>query len=168
MRILLPLLAAVAITAAEAPPPAPDATSVAEPGPAASPITSSQAWARATAPRAVAGAVYLAIANGGAQEDRVVSATSPACERVELHRHERSEDGVLRMVAVESLALPPGATVTLQPGGDHLMLIGLKAPLAEGGRVAATLTLASGATLEIDAPVLAVAAMGPAPACCEH
>ena len=95
-------------------------------------------WARATAGQAVNGAVYVSFDNQGKEADRLLSAASPIAEKVELHTH-LMEEGVMKMRPVPAIDLPAGATVTLKPGGLHIMLFGLKAPLVEGTRFPLTL-----------------------------
>ncbi|MGE4220985.1 MAG: copper chaperone PCu(A)C [Alphaproteobacteria bacterium] len=96
-------------------------------------------WARPTAPTATVGAGYFSLKNDGKTDDRLVAASSPAAEKVELHSMTMT-DGVMKMRQVPSIELHAGKSVTLAPGGLHLMLIGLKAPLKEGTKVPATLT----------------------------
>lgn len=97
-------------------------------------------WARATVPGMRAGAAFLTVANhDGVAADRLVAARTPAADKAELHEHVRDGD-VMRMRPVAGgIEIPPGATVALAPGGLHIMLIGLKAPLAAGSRVPLTL-----------------------------
>lgn len=89
-------------------------------------------WARATAPGQAAGGGFLEIRNGGAA-DRLLSARAAIADRVELHSMKMDGD-VMRMRQVDVIDLPPGATVALEPGGLHLMFMGLKQPLAPGSR----------------------------------
>jgi periplasmic copper chaperone A len=91
----------------------------------------SDGWA-APSPNGVdVGAGYLVIANGSAAADTLISVSSPRAQSVELH--EMSSDGpVMRMRAVPQLAIPPGATVALAPGGMHLMFHDLDHPFAAG------------------------------------
>jgi periplasmic copper chaperone A len=85
--------------------------------------------------------------------------------------HEMKMDGdVMRMRAIETLAVPAGQTVTLKPGGYHLMLVGLRAPLPQGAQVSVTFSFkdAKGkpGKLEVKIPVAASApggAASPAP-----
>ncbi len=83
------------------------------------------------------GAGYLTLRTAGAA-DRLVSASTPVARTVELHTMIRDGD-VMRMRPVEDIAVPPGQTVTLAPGGLHIMLIGLTQPLELGSRVPLTL-----------------------------
>lgn len=118
-------------------------------------------WARATAPQAVAGGIFMTLTNTGTVDDRLVTAASPAAARVELHTHEM-ENGIMRMHPVEGgIAVPAGGTVELKPGGLHVMLIGLTGPLAEGGRVPLTLGFAQAGEVPVEAEVLAAGASGP-------
>jgi len=61
------------------------------------------------------------------------------------------------MRAVEGIDLPAGETVSLKPGGYHIMLIDLVAPLEEGTTIDVELTFASGATGTVTVPVRAAA-----------
>ena len=97
-------------------------------------ITIDTAWARATAPGAKIGAGYMTIRNAGGAADRLVGASSPAAERVEMHV--TTKDGeVSRMREVKSYAVPAKGAFELKPNGPHLMLVNLKAPLKEGASV---------------------------------
>lgn len=88
-------------------------------------------WARATAPGAAVGGGYLQIENAGASGDRLVGASSPVSESVELHTM-TMDNNVMRMRELTAIDLPAGERVELRPGGLHLMFIGLKAPLQAG------------------------------------
>jgi copper(I)-binding protein len=68
------------------------------------------------------------------------------------------ESGVMRMRAIESLAAPSGETITLGPGGQHLMFFGVTQPLAEGETIQITLTFATAGEIVVQAPVRRVAA----------
>lgn len=94
------------------------------------------AWARATAPGQTVGAAYMDLM--AERSMSVVGGQSPAAERVELHTM-TMQDGVMVMRRVPEIKLPAGQTVHLRPGGLHVMLIGLKAPLQEGQTVPLTL-----------------------------
>ena len=83
---------------------------------------------------------YLTIRNAGGRADRLVSASCACAERVEIHEM-KSEGGVMRMRALpQGLTVPANGTATLAPGGAHLMLFGLKAPLQAGQDVELALT----------------------------
>lgn len=113
--------------------------------PAASPkLAIEQAWTRATAPGAPVAGGFLTLRNPGKQPDRLLSATSPDAERVEIHEM-RMDGGMMRMRRIDAgLAIPAGATVALKPGGYHLMFIGPKRRFEPGATVTATLRFERG------------------------
>ena len=113
-------------------------------------------WARATAGRAETGAAYLRLV-GAERDDRLLAASSPVAETVELHTH-LDEDGVMRMRPVPAIAVPAAGMVELKPGGLHIMLIGLKGPLKEGRRFPLTLIFERAGPVETEVPVLAAGA----------
>jgi copper(I)-binding protein len=94
-------------------------------------------WTRAAGQNGNGGG-FMRLTNGGAQPDRLISAASPIARVVELHTHIREGD-VMRMRPVNDIPIPAGQTVELRPGGLHVMLIGLTAPLQQGARVPVTL-----------------------------
>lgn len=130
-------------------------------GPAwAGDIAVSDAWSRASAGMARAGAGFMTITNGGAEADRLVAAAAPAVsETAELHTHIKDGD-VMRMRQVEAIEVPAGQAVTLQPGGLHVMLMSLKAPLQDGQTFDLTLTFEKAGTLTVPVAVKAAGAMG--------
>ncbi len=119
------------------------------------------AWARASIGAAKAGAAYLTITNIGDRADRLLAVATPAAARAELHTHEIEND-IARMRAIDAIDLPAGGTTEMAPGGLHIMLFGLKAPLQKGDDFPLTLTLANGGEVEIRVSVVAAAARAPA------
>ena len=91
-------------------------------------------WSRASAPGAQVAGGYMTIRNQGAAGDRLVSASSPAAARVELHVH-INKDGVMQMREVPGYDVPAKGAFALKPGGAHLMFIDLKQPFKEGEKV---------------------------------
>jgi copper(I)-binding protein len=110
-------------------------------------------YARGTAPGQPNGGAYLRLENRGA-EDRLVSARAEVCRQVELHTS-RMEGDVMRMRQVDAIDIPANKAVVLQPGGMHLMLVGLKAPLKEGDRFPLTLKFEKAGVLTVDVVVQA-------------
>jgi len=115
-------------------------------------------WARATPPTAPSGGGFLTVNNTGTTADRLVSATSPAAGQIQIH--EMKMDGtIMRMRELENgLEIPPGATVALAPGGLHLMMMGLKAPLKEATRVPVTLVFEKAGKIDVELSVMALGA----------
>jgi copper(I)-binding protein len=91
-------------------------------------------WSRPTGPGMPMGVAYLSIRNEGSQEDTLLSASTPVAARVEFHRTIISQ-GMARMRPADDLRIAPGATLTAEPGGLHLMLVELRAPLSAGTTV---------------------------------
>jgi len=121
----------------------------------------SQAFARASAtPGAETAVVYATLSNAGKAPDRLLSVTTDAAGLAHLHASAMT-DGVASMAAVESLALAPGETIVLKPGGLHIMLMGLKAPLKKGSHVGLDFTFEAAGVIHADVPVAGVAAMQP-------
>lgn len=116
------------------------------------------AWARATAPTAKTGAAYFVI-RGGDVDDRLVGAASGVAERVELHTHDMS-GGMMQMRQVADVAVAAKGSVEFRPGGLHVMLIGLKAPLAEGTVFDLTLDFAKAGVVAVPVEVRGVGATG--------
>jgi len=110
------------------------------------------AWARPTPPAVTVAAVYFAITNFGAKEDRLLNVTSPIAARVELHES-RDARGVMRMRELTSVPCPAGATVVSEPGGLHVMLIGLNRPLMAGTAFPVALKFRDAGTLTLQVPV---------------
>ncbi len=114
-------------------------------------ISITDAYARSSNPKV--GAAFMQISNGAGQDDRLIAAQSDIAARVELHTHEE-QDGVMRMVHVEEgFAIPANGMAHLKRGGQHVMLMGLAEPLAQGDTVTVTLTFEQAGDVTIDIPV---------------
>jgi periplasmic copper chaperone A len=109
-------------------------------------------YARAVPPGQPNSAVFMSLQNQSSDARALVGAESPVAEVVELHTH-LQEGGMMRMRRIERIDLPAGERVALQPGGLHVMLIGLKQTLEPGASVALTLRYDDGGTDTIQAPV---------------
>lgn len=118
-----------------------------------------QPWARASAGNAPNGAAFMTVMNHGAAADRLVGASSPASAKAELHNH-IMDQGVMRMRQIEGIDLDPGAPVQMRPGGLHVMLIGLKAPLKAGTKLPLTLVFEKAGQVAIEVDVLDAGSMG--------
>jgi copper(I)-binding protein len=122
---------------------------------AAMPIKIEDPWSRATAPGAKVGAGYMKITSDVA--DRLVGAASPAAQRVELHVTVKDGD-VMRMREVKAYDIPAKGGFELKPGGAHLMLVDLKAPLKEGTKVPLTLRFEKAGEVKVELQVRALGA----------
>jgi periplasmic copper chaperone A len=110
-------------------------------------------WAKAMLPSQPVGAGYLSIANKGGAADRLLSVSSPASGKVEIHIMEVVND-VMTMRPVDGgLEIPAGATVELKPGGMHLMFMEVKEPFRDGATVPVTLEFEKAGKVEVALPV---------------
>ena len=101
-------------------------------------VTVTDAWVRGTVPAQKTTGAFLTLTSS--EDARVVGVSTPVAEMAEIHVTE-NKGGVMQMHGVEGLALPAGKPVKLEPGGHHVMLMGLKAPVAQGTRVPLTFTI---------------------------
>ena len=119
-------------------------------------------WARASAtPSAKAGAAYVQIKNAGGADDVLLGGQSPVAKRVEIHVH-KHEDGVMKMQPAGDVTIPAGGGVTMEPGGLHVMLMGLNRPLKKGETFDVTLTFKNTGDVTVPVTTMGVAAKGPA------
>jgi copper(I)-binding protein len=125
---------------------------------AATPVKVEGPWARATPPGTKIGAAYMKITSGGTA-DRLVGASSPAAAKVELHVTEKKGE-VMRMREVKAYDIPAKGGFELAPGGAHLMLVDLKAPLKEGAKVPMTLRFEKAGEVKVELQVRALGASG--------
>ena len=119
-----------------------------------------QPWARASAGPARVTAAYMSLETVG-PGDRLIAASSPAANRATLHI-QIIENEVAKMRRVEAIPVDSGEATVLRPGGLHIMLTGLKAPLKEGERFPLTLTFEKAGTVDVEVVVRGIAAKGPA------
>ncbi len=119
-------------------------------------------WSRATAPSQKAGGVFLTIENASDQPDRLIGVESEMSEEASLHTMIRDGD-VMRMRPVEGgIEVPANGNAVLAPGGNHVMLIGLREHLVKDTTVPITLIFERAGRVEIEATVQSAGARGPA------
>jgi periplasmic copper chaperone A len=115
-------------------------------------VTVADAWVRPAPTTAANTAGYVTITNGGSGDDALLSATSPDASDVEVH--ETSMDsGMAAMKPVDRVPVPAGGTVRLEPGGYHLMIMGLSRTLAPGDTIELHLTFEHAGTIMVKAEV---------------
>jgi copper(I)-binding protein len=120
-----------------------------------------QPWTRATPGGAKVGGAFLTIENKGSSPDRLVGATADIAAKVEVHEM-KTNDGVMTMRPSEAgVTIEPGKTLKLAPGGYHLMLFDLKAPLKQGDKVPVTLQFEKAGKVNLSFEVQGVGAPGP-------
>ena len=121
--------------------------------PAGQRVTIQHPSVRAMPPSAPNSAAFFTLENPGAAT-ALVSVASSVSESVELHTVEHTGNGVVRMHEVPTIPVPAKGHTALEPGGYHLMLIGLRGPLEPGGEAELTLTFADGSTQRVMAPIV--------------
>ncbi len=121
----------------------------------------SQAWSRATPGGAKIGGGYLTIENKGSAPDRLVAVSGDIAGKIEVHEMAVT-NGVMTMRPLDQgLTIEPGKTVSLAPGGYHLMLMELKMPLKQGDTVPLTLQFEKAGKVAVTLDVQGVGAKGP-------
>ena len=118
-------------------------------------------WARPTVSVQKTGAAYLVVRNHGATADRLLGASTPEAERVELHGSTVSADGVASMREQEGAEVPAGGELKLAPGGLHLMLVNLKGRLFEGTTIPMTLVFERAGEVPVEVMVERNSSAGP-------
>lgn len=152
LKLLVP--AALAVTALAAPANAEDVK--------AGDLVISQAWSRATPGGAKVAGGYLTIENKGTAPDRLIGGTADIAGKVEIHVMSMDK-GVMKMHALDKgLAIEPGKTVKLAPGGYHVMLEELKGPLKQGDKVPVALQFEKAGKVTVTFDVESVGAQAPA------
>lgn len=99
-------------------------------------------------------AAFGELTNDSDADVTVVSAETEASPMLELHETVENDAGEMIMREVSGgFVIPAGASLSLEPGGNHIMLMGLSAPLKAGEETTFVLTLSDGSTFEFVAPV---------------
>tara|TARA_Y100000588_G_C14057524_1_gene839918 strand:+ start:368 stop:844 length:477 start_codon:yes stop_codon:yes gene_type:complete len=108
-------------------------------------------WARATIGAGKNAVVFLIMHNRGSSPARLVGASTPIAKRASLHTHQMDK-GIMKMRPIDAIEIAPGEASALEPGGLHIMLIGLEYPLKEGSSFPLTLTFegVGSATIKVD------------------
>lgn len=121
-------------------------------------IKISAPWARATPKGASVGGGYMTITNTGTAPDRLVGGSTDVSRRIEVHEM-KIEGGVMKMrLLANGLEIKPGQTVELNPGGYHVMFVGLKKQLMQGDHFKAALEFAKAGKVEVDFSVAGIGA----------
>jgi copper(I)-binding protein len=111
-------------------------------------LDAGEVWARASIPGTGTAAVYGSFTNHGDEPVTIRSVSAGVAASAMLHESVMEGD-MMKMKHLPSLTIPPGATVRLEPGGMHIMLMGLKRQLRQGDRFPMTLVLDDGSTVEL-------------------
>jgi copper(I)-binding protein len=120
-----------------------------------------QAWTRATPNGAKIGGGYLTIENKGAVADRLIGGSADIAGKVEVHEMAMNNDVMTMRPLDKGLAIDPGKTVKLAPGGLHLMMFDLKGPLKQGDKLPVTLEFEKAGKVTVSLDVEGIGAKGP-------
>ena len=116
----------------------------------------SQPWTRATPKGAQVAGGYLKITNTGTMPDRLTGGSADVAKRFEIHAMSM-DGGVMKMRELkDGVAIPPGKTVELRPGGSHIMMMNLARSLAIGEKVKASLTFERAGKVDVEFDVQAL------------
>jgi periplasmic copper chaperone A len=126
---------------------------------AAHSILPHSAWIRAGVPGDVNGAAYLILENHTSSEVLLTAVRGELADRIELHTHTRV-DGLMRMVEVPSITVPAGGAAVLEPGGYHIMLLGIRQPFVEGETHSLVLEFDSIPSMDLEFIVRPIRTMG--------
>ncbi len=121
-------------------------------------VTVAKAWARASIGKN--GAAYFTLVNTGKTSVKLVGVTADVARRAELHTHKMDGD-IMRMRPLENIVVPAGASVTLKPGGHHVMLMGLTRKLKEGDSFPLTAVFEKAGKIQISVKIGKIGAAGP-------
>lgn len=120
---------------------------------AADDVSVQDPYVRLAPPGAPATAAFMVLQNNGGKDVKLVKADNPASKVTELHNHV-NDGGVMRMRQVPSVDIKAKGEAVLKPGGLHIMMIDLKAPMKEGDVVPITLGFEDGSSKKVDAKVI--------------
>lgn len=123
-------------------------------------VTVRDAWVREAGAGRPTTAAFMILENKGAVLRALIRGSASVGDTLELHEMKR-DDGMMRMSPVQRIEIPAHGEVALRPGGLHLMIFGLKAPLTATDSVALTLTFDDGSVLTLKAPVRPMQGMRP-------
>jgi copper(I)-binding protein len=116
-------------------------------------LSVSGAWVRSVPVAGETTAAYLVISNGSGEPDALLGASSPDAVTVQLHETTTDSSGMTGMQHIDRLAIPGEGEVTLQPGGHHLMIMGLSRALTAGGTLELDLVFEKAGKLVVMAEV---------------
>lgn len=119
------------------------------------------AWARASIGTQRPSVAYMTLRNNGTDPVTLTGLKTPLAMMAEVHNTTTDKDGVSSMAPTGNLIIEPGKSVSLAPSGLHAMLMKLQKPMVEGESFSLTLIFADGKVLDIDVPILSIAARGP-------
>jgi copper(I)-binding protein len=112
-------------------------------------------YMRAVPPGQMMSAAFMQLTNTGDKVVELTGGVSGDVKSIEVHNHKK-EDNVMKMYRVPSLTIEPGQSVTLKPGGLHIMFIGLKKMVKAGDNFAFDLSFKDGTTQSLELPIKSI------------
>ncbi len=109
-------------------------------------------WSRELPPNAAAGGAYFVVHNHGKTADRLIGVQTPQAAKAEMHTMVQLGE-VMKMQQLDSVGIPAGGEAVFAPGGNHVMLFGLKKPLVAGERFPMTLQFEHAGKVEVEVQV---------------
>lgn len=116
-------------------------------------VTVSDVWGRPSPQAATNAAFYMKLENATSSDDSLTSATIPICTKTELHETTIDDQGVMSMQHINAVSLPKGQRAQLEPGGLHIMCVGLQAELNLGDHIPITLAFTNTGELQVEAEI---------------
>ena len=111
------------------------------------------AWIGKVPPSSPVAAAYMTIRNDGTADDKLLSVTTSISGHTMIHETVVDENGVAKMDMVDALVIPAGNSVTLKPGGTHVMLMDLKEPVTGKEKIELDLKFENAGEIKVEAPV---------------
>ncbi|MFT3730650.1 MAG: copper chaperone PCu(A)C [Hyphomicrobium sp.] len=121
-------------------------------------ITVHHPWTRITAEGAAVGVGYLSITNNSKDSDKLIGGTFEGADHVEIHEMKMDGDKMIMRQLKDGLEIKPGETVKFAPGSNHLMFVGLKAPIVKGPNVKGSLSFEKAGTIDVSFKVESIGA----------
>jgi periplasmic copper chaperone A len=116
-------------------------------------------WTRATAPGAAVAVGYLTITNTGKDADKLIGGSFAGADHIEIHEMKMDGDKMMMRQLKDGLDIKPGETVKFNPGGYHLMFVGLKSQVSQGPNIQGSLNFAKAGTIDVTYKVESIGAM---------
>ncbi len=117
-------------------------------------------WARASIGTSRPAAAYVTISNEGTESDTLLAVRTPLSGKAEVHTMS-NDNGVMRMGPAGPVEIPAGGEISLAPGGLHIMMLKLQAPLIKGESIEITLEFKRAGEITVTAPIYGPGAMQP-------
>jgi len=124
-------------------------------------VVVSDPWARASIGTSRPGVAYMTVRNTGDEPVTLAGIRTEIAMMPAIHRTSTDDQGVSSMAPAGDIAIAPGKSIMLQPGGLHAMLMKLRRPMTEGESFPLTLLFSDGGEVNVEVPILGVAARGP-------